>query len=290
MINKDNWFQKGKYEQLGNWKIFTIDENPEAQETIVFIHGFPTASWDWCKVWPALAKQYRCIALDLLGFGFSDKPKSRRYSIMEQADIVEALVKSKDLKHFHVLSHDYGDTVAQELLTRQNSGTGVGQWQSICLLNGGLFPETHRALLTQKLLISPLGPLISKLTSKSKFSASFSSTFAKNTKPTQEELDTFWELIQFNEGLSNFHLLIRYMEERKQYRERWVGALKRAQIPMAVINGSDDPVSGNHMVDRYIEVVGEPNYLARLKGVGHYPQMEAADQVLEHYLKFLNQN
>ncbi|MCG8670995.1 MAG: alpha/beta hydrolase, partial [Pseudomonadales bacterium] len=235
MIDKDTWHQKGESMTLGQWSIFVVDENPSAKETIIFLHGFPTASWDWVKVWPTLAKEYRCVTLDLLGYGFSDKPQNHKYSILEQADIVEALVESKQLKSFHVLSHDYGDTVAQELLARQNDTKGKGTWKSLCLLNGGLFPETHRALLTQKLLLSPLGPLVSRLTSKSKFSTSFSSTFGKNSQPSQVELDTFWDLITLNDGQKNFHQLIRYIEERKRYRSRWVGAFKNTGIPLALI-------------------------------------------------------
>jgi pimeloyl-ACP methyl ester carboxylesterase len=74
------------------------------------------------------------------------RSRSRGCSIHGQADIVEALIEHLELGEFHVLAHDYGDTVAQELLARQNAGTGKGRWLSACFLNGGLFPETHRAL------------------------------------------------------------------------------------------------------------------------------------------------
>jgi pimeloyl-ACP methyl ester carboxylesterase len=73
-----------------------------------------------------------------------------------QTDLVETLINIKGLKSFHLLAHDYGDTVAQEFLARQLEGAGAGTWLSCCFLNDELFPETHRALLTQKLLLSPL--------------------------------------------------------------------------------------------------------------------------------------
>lgn len=306
MISKESWFDRGKFLEINGRQIFTIDEGAEEssggsalpeKETIVFIHGFPTASWDWVKLWPELTQHYRCIAMDLLGFGFSDKPKNYNYSIIEQADIVEAIVQEKVVKQkivqkngskkFHVLSHDYGDTVAQELLARQNSGEGVGEWLSLCLLNGGLFPETHRALLVQKLLLSPLGSILSALMSKGSFIKSFSATFGEHTQPTDAELNTFWELIQHKNGRRNFHKLIRYMVERIENRERWVGAFTQSKIPVALINGSADPISGSHMVDRYLEVVGKPDVLVCLDGIGHYPQIEAAADVLKHYKAFI---
>ena len=172
MISTTQWEKAGHYLSVLGHKIFVIDEKlnaPNAKETILLIHGFRTSSWAWTKIWPALSSHYRLIAMDMLGFGLSDKPNPHHYSIHEQADIIEDIVRQLNLTRFHVLAHDYGDTVAQELLARQNEGTGKGVWTSICFLNGGLFPETHKSLLSQKLLISPIGPLINKITTQRMF-------------------------------------------------------------------------------------------------------------------------
>ncbi len=91
----------------------------------------------------------------MLGLGFSDEPDPHAWSTMEQADLWEALAIERRLAKFHVLAHDYGDTVAQELPARRNEGSGVGTWLCVCFLDGGLFPETHRARLLQKLLLEP---------------------------------------------------------------------------------------------------------------------------------------
>jgi pimeloyl-ACP methyl ester carboxylesterase len=238
-------------------------------------------------MWGDLIKNYRVIALDMLGFGFSDKPDNRNYSIHGQADIVEALVAAKGLESFHVLAHDYGDTVAQELLARQLEGNGVGQWLSCCFLNGGLFPETHRALLTQKLLLSPIGSLLNTFTGFRKFCRNFSSVFGADTQPSDQELKDFWWLINFNNGKHLFHNLITYMSDRIQHRERWVSALQTSSIPLALINGSVDPVSGSHMVARYKELECRLDYCAELPTIGHYPQVEAPEDVLTHYQIFL---
>ena len=53
----------------------------------------------------------------MLGFGFSDKTQIP-YSIFTQADIYCALLDSSGCKGCHIVSHDYGDTEAQELLAR----------------------------------------------------------------------------------------------------------------------------------------------------------------------------
>ncbi|MFM1570928.1 MAG: alpha/beta fold hydrolase, partial [Porticoccaceae bacterium] len=233
------------------------------------------------------AKDYRLIALDMLGFGFSDKPNSKNYSIHRQADLVEALIKAKGLDQFHVLAHDYGDTVAQELLARQLESSGAGHWLSCCFLNGGLFPETHRALLTQKLLLSPLGKYLNHLTGYAKFSRNFSSVFGPQSKPSTQELESFWWLINFKNGKHIFHNLITYMRDRLQHRARWVSALQESTIPLGLINGSVDPVSGEHMVARYKELNCRLDYLAELPIVGHYPQVEGSSAVLGCYQSYL---
>ena len=287
-ISPKQWQSRGELEILLGHSIFVVDEGAAHLPTIVLLHGFPTSSWDWQLIWDELAKDYRLIALDMLGFGFSDKPNSRQYSIHGQADIVEALVKTKGLTNFHVLAHDYGDTVAQELLARQLEGTGSGTWLSCCLLNGGLFSETHRALLTQKLLLSPLGKFLNRLTGYSKCSKNFSSVFGPQSKPSEQDLENFWWLINVNNGKHIFHNLITYMRDRIEHRERWVSALQKSTIPLAVINGSVDPVSGAHMVARYKELNCRLDYLVQLSAIGHYPQVEAPKEVYSHYQHFID--
>ncbi len=323
MMDINAWQAAGRYADVHGHRIFYIDSRdgtsgaaidaagvPPTNETtgneatakeatdkptIVLIHGFPTSSWDWHKIWRPLRRHYRLIAMDLLGFGFSAKPYPHPYTIMEQADIVEALVAHVGLGSFHVLAHDYGDTVAQELLARQNQGIGQGQWLSLCLLNGGLFPETHRARPIQKLLLSPLGPVVNKLVSRRTFNRTMCSIFGPRTPPSATELDAFWTLMCHDNGLRVFHRLIAYMSDRKQHRERWVEALSHSQIPIALINGVLDPVSGAHMVARYRELIvsvdkGRERDITELADIGHYPQVEDPKRVSDSYLGFLSAN
>ena len=289
-ISIEEWRGRGRFAELRGRRIFSLDTGELDKPTVVLIHGFPTSSWDWAPIWPILAEHYRLVALDMLGFGFSAKPDPHRYSIHEQADLCEELIRDRKLGVMHVLAHDYGDTVAQELLARQNEGRGVGRWQSVCFLNGGLFPETHKARLIQKLLLSPVGPLINRLSTKRTFDRSFSAVFGPETQPSSAELDSFWRLITHEDGKHVFHNLIRYMSDRKTHRERWVGALKHSIVPIGLINGSVDPVSGAHMVARYRDVVSPDHFIVELPSVGHYPQVEAPEATAQAYLRFLRQH
>ena len=115
-----------------------------------------------------------------------------------------------------------------------------------------------------------------------------SSVFGGDTQPSEQDLQNFWWLINFNNGKHLFHNLITYISDRIQHRERWVSALQASSIPLALINGSVDPVSGSHMVARYKELECRLDYCAELPTIGHYPQVEAPQDVLAHYLAFLN--
>lgn len=286
MISVAEWRRRGRHVQLLGRNVFTVDSGGSGP-VILLIHGFPTASWDWSEIWDDLARDHRLVACDMLGFGFSEKPRRYHYTIHDQADRIEALVRHFGLDRFHVLAHDYGDTVAQELLARQNDGIGAGTWLSVCFLNGGLFPETHRARFIQKLLLSPLGPVISRLNGRRGFARSFGTVFGPQTQPTHAQLDAFWELIEHNDGARVFHELITYMRDRRQHRERWVEALRRSRVPLAVINGSVDPVSGAHMVARFRELIGNDHFIREFPSIGHYPQVEAPAETLAAYREFL---
>ncbi|WP_165680372.1 alpha/beta fold hydrolase [Metapseudomonas otitidis] len=253
-------------------------------EPLLLIHGFPTAAWDWHYLWQPLAERYRVIACDMLGFGDSDKPRGHDYRLLEQADLQQALVRHLGIDGpLHLLAHDYGDSVAQELLARHHEGRA--RIASCVFLNGGLFPEAHHPVLVQKLLLSPLGPLIGRFFSRAKLGANFGKIFGPATQPSAAELDDFWSLVAAHDGPAVMHRLIRYIPERREQRDRWVAAMQKGGVPLRMIDGVVDPISGAHMVARYRELIPEPDTVL-LEHIGHYPQTEAPNQVLQHYLAF----
>ena len=253
-------------------------------EPLLLIHGFPTASWDWHYLWQPLAQRYRVIACDMLGFGDSTKPANHRYSLLEQADLQQALLAHLQVEQpVHILAHDYGDSVAQELLARHYEDKI--EVASCVFLNGGLFPETHRPVLMQKLLLSPLGWMIGRAFTRDALVKSFRQIFGPQTGPTESELDDFWSLVDSHHGPRIMHKLINYIPERRVQRDRWGAAMQRGEVPMRVIDGEVDPISGAHMVERYRELIPDADTVL-LPNIGHYPQIEAPVQVLKHYLAF----
>lgn len=279
------WRRGGEFFTHAGHRIFYRQAGSKEHPPLLLIHGFPTGSWDFAKLWGPLAQNFHVIAPDMIGFGFSDKPRRFPYSVFAQAEVIETLLKTLSIDRVHILAHDYGDTIAQELLARQLDGKLHAELASVCFLNGGLFPETHRALLIQKLTLSPLGPLLTRIYGRRRFAQTMIGLFAKDKPPTQEELEGFWQLVTNNHGKPLLAKHIHYIVERRVHRERFVNAIVNATVPIRLIDGALDPVSGAHMAARYRELIPNPD-IVLLDHLSHYPHVEDPDAVLAPFLAF----
>ena len=278
-----HWRSSGHFLNVDGQQVFYKTEG--TGPVLLLIHGYPTASFDWAKIWPKLTTQFHCVTLDMPGFGFSDK-SPKKYLIKEQADAISEVIRHLGITSAHVLSHDYGDTVAQEMMAQQLENNLAFNIESLHLLNGGLFPETHRALPIQKLLLSPIGGLIIRFLNKNAIRKSMHNIFGPNTPPSDQDINDFWILISTNNGHQHMHLLLDYMKQRKQYRERWVSALQNANAPLRLTAGMADPISGAHMVARYKQLIPNADVI-ELDQIGHYPQIESAEAVVNSITSFL---
>ena len=284
-MNLTDWKQGGSFLDYEGFPIF-YRQSRSSDEVLLCLHGFPTSSFDYRKVWNQLAEKFAVVSFDMIGYGFSAKPPEFDYTTFAQVDILKELLKSLGVKRVHILAHDYGNTITQELLACEAENRLEFSIASICFMNGALFPETHRPILAQKLLISRVGYWFGRLIPDAAFVRSLASVFGETTQPTKDELADFLTLFKHNEGKRIAYKLIRYMTERTKYRERWVTPLVRMTQPFLFINGSADPVSGKHLVKRFREVVPHQNNIVSLAGIGHFPHLEATAIVLEKFLEF----
>lgn len=255
-----------------------------AGEPLLLIHGYPSSSHDWQLVWERLAREHRVIACDMLGFGLSDKP-NRPYSLHAQADLHYALLDHLGIGSAHALVHDYGVSVAQEMLARQGADEVPARLDSVYFLNGGMVPGEHRPRLIQRIGAGPMGFLLGYVLNRKRFGESFSAVFGPDTQPTEGELDTHWELIAEGNGNRIQHRLLGYMHDRMEHKERWVGALREADVPLGILNGAKDPVSGQHLFEAVLREVPDIDATS-LPDIGHYPQIEAPERVLGAYREF----
>ncbi len=287
-VSPNAWQSQGTSFAYNGHNIFFRDETTEeagdSPDVLVCLHGFPTSSWDWHLLWRTLTRRFRIIAPDMIGFGFSDKPKRYAYSLVDQANLHEALLALLGIESFHILAHDYGDSVAQELLARDATRSSP-RIASCILLNGGIIPDAHRPRFIQNLLAGPLGSIAVRLLNESTFRRTFSEVFGPDTQPSSSELANYWSIITHQDGQRITRKLLSYMAERRQNYDRWVGAVTKPHVPLRMIDGLLDPVSGGHLVKRFRELAPEAD-IVELPDVGHYPQVEAPARVLEAIAEF----
>lgn len=286
-MTPEEWKEGGKTWQRGGHAIFYREAGEG--DVLVCLHGFPTSSYDWHRLWPRLIARYRVICPDFIGFGYSDKPPRYPYSLFDQAKLIEELLAELGVASAHLLAHDYGDTVALELIARHGERVSSEEpgpiIHSCCLLNGGIFMHLAHPRPIQKLLKSPVGFLVARLMNERRFSRSFAAIFGPSTQPTEEDLAAHWSIISHNDGVRAMPRVIQYMNERLRHQDRWTAALEQSRVPLRLVVGTHDPVSGVNISNHYEAVVPDAD-VVRLDTCGHYPQLEDVEGTLAAYLVF----
>lgn len=285
------WLDRGQFFDVRGNKIFYIQEG--TGEPLLILHGYPYSSFEWASIWDELTKKYRVVIFDLLGMGFSDKPQNHSYSFQEHAEITNALSAFLKIDHVHILSHDLGVSIGQELIARNNDadteGGNIFKIDSITFMNGGLFMDVYQPRLIQKLLSqSPtfVGKFISKNITKAMTNKSVKALFGPDTQPGEAFLDQQWEILNYKNGKSIAYLIGRLVFEKNKYQKRWIEAMQTTTIPMCLINGLFDPNSGAHMAKRYKELIPNPLIYTLNENIGHWPFLEDEKTVLTAYFDF----
>lgn len=290
----ENWKSAGQYFDYLGFDIFYRVQG--SGPNLLLIHGYPFNSWDWALIWPALIQRFTVIAPDMIGMGFSDKPVAYEYRVGDHADMHEALLSHLGVTETHILAHDLGDSVAQELLARHEFGDhayGPVRIESITWLNGGLFNEAYTPRLVQKLMSrTPLGNIMSPLQgsplSRRLLESTINEMFGVNTKPSPQLMERFHQILEFNDGKRVLHKVGRFVNDRYVHRNRWVRAMRETTVPMRLIDGPSDPNSGRHMAQRYLEVIPNPDVVMLADDIAHWPQIEDPDAVLRHFLEHVD--
>jgi pimeloyl-ACP methyl ester carboxylesterase len=290
----ERWKAAGRYFDYLGFEVFYRNEG--SGPPLLLIHGYPFNTWDWARIWPTLTERFTVIAPDMLGMGFSDKPGAYEYSVPDHADMHEALLAHLGVTACHILAHDIGDSVGQEMLARHEFGQqsyGSLRIESVTWLNGGLFNETYRPRLMQKVLSrTPLGDLASHspnvLLSQRVLERTINELFGPHTQPSPRMHELFNQILDYNDGKRVTHKVGRFVNDRYLYRNRWVRAMRQTKVPMRLVDGPADPNSGRHMADRYRQLIPNPDVVMLDDEIGHWPQIEAPEAVLAALLEHID--
>lgn len=94
-------------------------EQAGAGEPVVLLHGFGASTYSWRKVMPALAESHRVVAIDLNGFGYTQRPTTRAsYTREAQARLVLGTMDALGIDRAHIVGHSYGGGITLYLASQ----------------------------------------------------------------------------------------------------------------------------------------------------------------------------
>lgn len=114
-INSQKWLDttlypfKSHFIQLQSGKMHYVDEG--AGDIMLFVHGTPTWSFLYRDFIKDLSRNYRCLAIDYLGFGLSEKPESFSGTPQNHAKNLSEFIQKMNLKNITLIVHDFGGPI-----------------------------------------------------------------------------------------------------------------------------------------------------------------------------------
>ena len=108
-LNTNEYPFKHHYFKVNDTTMHYVDEGEG--EVLLFVHGTPSWSFEFRNVIKFLSKKYRCIAIDHIGFGLSEKPAKYDYTVQNHTASLLKLVTHLQLNQFTMLVHDFGGII-----------------------------------------------------------------------------------------------------------------------------------------------------------------------------------
>ena len=274
---EEAWLSSGRRLEVLGHSVFVRDTGGSAFP-VVLLHGYPTSSFDYVRALPYLSAGHRVVVHDHVGFGFSAKPTNYRYSLVEQADVALALWRKLGITSAHVLAHDYGTSVATELLAREARGGLDFEITRLTLCNGSMHIELAKLRPIQRMLRTPLlGSVVARLSTERVFIRNMRKLFADPSTVGADELAAMWRMLVGDGGRRVLPKITRYLDERREKWDRWIGALRTTKVPIHIVWAVEDPVAVVNMAHVLHEEI-KHSRLTLLEQLGHFPMLEGPER------------
>ena len=288
------WVDGGKYVKFEGLDIFvhTSGEDPVKGHGVLVVHGYPGSSWDFADVASKVQKKTKIVVPDMIGFGQSDTPLKgtfkENFSLFRQADLYEAVAAAEGLETVILVAHDMGQTVGLELMARQEEGKLPFRIKHAILLNGSTIVDLIDTTPGQEASLKAPDKALTKEPFREEWYKDLTPTYGAKMQSkkgaVKKALDCQIAQIYANDGAKVMGNIVRYLLERKEFYDRWVGTFTGFHsAPMTVLWGLDDPVAKTAMADR-VKAWRPETDLYTLEGVGHWPSIEVPDVISEAIL------
>lgn len=285
-LRNEPWFDTGIYPftshylSLPEGKLHYIDEG--SGEVILFVHGTPAWSFLYREQVKALSKQYRCIALDHLGFGLSDKPMSFEGSPQVHAQNLSRLIDHLYLDRFTLVVHDFGGPIGLSYAI-----THPGKVSRIVLLNTWLWetknlPDAQKA---DRVIRSGLGRFLylnMNFSPRVLLKKSFANKYLL-TKNIHRHYTRVFPTKRDRYGL--LHLAEALVGASGWYQQQWEELTVLEATPKLILWGTEDPFLKPGFLDRWKSRF--PGAEVRLLQSGHFVQEECGEAVTAAIQNFM---
>lgn len=292
------WVDGGKKVKFQGLDVFVhaSGKAPVNGHGVLVVHGYPGSSWDFADVASKVEKKTKIVVPDMIGFGQSDTPLKGtfkdNFSLLRQADLYEAVAAAEGLKTVILVAHDMGQTVGLELMARQEEGKLPFRIKHAILLNGSTIVDLIKTTPGQEASLKLPDKALTEDPPREEWYKDLTPTYGAKMQSSKDALQTNLDCqiaqIYANDGARVMSNIVRYLLERKEFYDRWVGTFTGFHsAPMTVIWGLDDPVALESMADR-VKAWRPETDLYKLEGIGHWPSIEAPDYIAEAILHRLD--
>jgi len=108
-----------KFTNVNGYRIRYLEDGPRDCKTLILLHGMGASAERWSRVIPTLSRDYRIIAPDIIGFGYSDKP-AVEYTMDFFVDFVKLFLDNLGISKASIIGSSLGGHIATEFAIRFN--------------------------------------------------------------------------------------------------------------------------------------------------------------------------
>lgn len=273
--DRDQFFQHNehrvRYQLFSEWS----SEKPN----LILIHGFGNSLGTWNSLAPKISRSYNVYAIDMIGFGLSEKPIHYQYTNINQASIIESFAEKMNMESFVIGGHSLGGAVAMHV-AMNNQKT-----QGLILFNPGIIntgvPEFSKYLN----LIFPM----SRVSAKQFADRNFRETFLKRsyhnpTIVTERVMDRVMLGSQTDDYISGMSSML-----SKSYDANEADLMNEVELPTLIVFGIEDR---NKSMEEAMRLKNgfKNSRLEIIQNAGHYVHEESpasVSQIMIKSVKFL---
>ena len=260
-----------------------VDGDPD-NPPVLLIHGIGRSLEDWAPQYERLAADHRVIAVDVPGFGFSERPRepiSLPLFARGVADTLDALGESRPV---HVVGNSLGGAIGQQLLAQDPDRVA-----SLALINSAGF-GSEVTLLLRMLAMPVIGPLSTRKTTRASAALLERTIYADRSLATRQRVDHALAIgRQPHSGAVMLETAVELATGRgvrPEWRRELATAAARNPRPTLIMWGTRDRVLPAHHIHEARRVYPHAQ-LHLLSGVGHMPQVECPQRFADLLLPFL---